>query len=163
MRRLSAERDATMQTKGIDATDEMILKLLQKDGRMSYSDIASCVGLSRTAVKARIRSLERCGIIKGYTANIAHRSDGDHITYVINVETTAEDFDECKRILAMASETVSIVQTTGVCHLLAICTSDDVYAMRDFTNRIYKSVSGIVRINVNTVLDVIKGSIIPEN
>ena len=59
-----------MQIRGIDETDNRIINLLLEDGRMSYSDIAEKVGLSRTAVKARIAALERNGIIKGYKAII---------------------------------------------------------------------------------------------
>ena len=46
-----------MQIRGIDEIDNRIVNLLLEDGRMSYSDIAEKVGLSRTAVKTRIAAL----------------------------------------------------------------------------------------------------------
>ena len=154
--------EAIMLIRGIDEIDNRIVNLLLEDGRMSYSDIAEKIGLSRTAVKTRIAALERSGIIKGYKAIIDPQAAPEMMTFVTNIETRAEDFEECKRIFAEASETVTIVQTTGNCHLVAICVAPDVKTMRDFVNRIYKTVQGILSINAHSVLDVIKGSILPE-
>ena len=147
---------------GLDNLDNTIVNLLLEDGRMSYSDIAEKVGLSRTAVKNRIKSLEESGIIKGYKAVINPENAPEMMTFVTNIETQAEHFEECKRIFAESEQTVTVVQTTGNCHLVAICLAPDVKTMRDFVNRIYKTVPGILSINANSVLDVVKGSIIPE-
>ena len=49
---------------GLDALDQKIVQLLIHNARMSYSDIGESVGISRVAVKARIQSLERRGIIE---------------------------------------------------------------------------------------------------
>ena len=78
-------------------------------------------------------------------------------------QTKPEEFEECKRVFVEAPETVTIVQTTGNCHLVAICLSPDVKTMREFVNKIYRTVPGITSINAHSVLDVVKGSIIPEN
>ena len=147
---------------GLDDLDNIIVNLLLEDGRMSYSDIAEKVGLSRTAVKNRIKSLEESGIIKGYKAVINPENAPEMMTFITNIETQAEHFEECKRIFAESEQTVTIVQTTGNCHLVAICLAPDVKTMRDFVNRIYKTVPGILSINAHSVLDVVKGSIIPE-
>ena len=45
---------------------------------------------------------------------------------------------------------------------MAICLSQDIKTMRTFVNRIYKTVPGIQSINAHAVLDIIKGSIVPE-
>ena len=59
-------------------------------------------------------------------------------------------------------ETLTIVQTTGNCHLMAICVAPDVKTMREFINSVYRKVEGITSINAHAVLDVLKGAIIPE-
>ena len=151
-----------MQINGVDGIDNRIIDLLLEDGRMSYSDIAERVGLSRTAVKTRIAALERNGIIKGYKAIVDPQAAPEMMTFVVNIETKAENFEECKRILAESKETVTIVHTTGNCHLVAICLSPDVKTMRTFVNDIYKNIIGIQYISANSVLDVIKGSVLPE-
>lgn len=153
-----------MHIDSLDTIDNQIINLLLENARMGYSEIGDRVGLSRTAVKARISSLERQGIIKGYKAIIDPEAAPETMTFVTNIETKPDSFDECKRIFMESSETVTIVQTTGSnCRLVAICLAPDVKTMRNFVNKIYKEVPGIVSITANSVLDVIKGSIIPEN
>lgn len=151
-----------MQTNGLDEKDKQILDILTTDGRMSFSDIGSKVGLSRTAVKNRITEMEKAGIIKGYRAVIDPQNISDKMTFVVNIETTAERFEECKQIFVESEETVTLIQTTGNCHLVAICQSEDLKTMKSFVNRIYRTVPGITSVNAHSVLDIIKGSIIPE-
>ena len=46
---------------GMDEVDQKIVQLLIKNARMSYSDIGQQVGISRVAVKSRIKALEEKG------------------------------------------------------------------------------------------------------
>lgn len=152
-----------MHINGIDEKDNEIINLLLKDARMSYSDIGEKIGLSRTAVKNRVAALEKSGIIGGYRAVINPQESPEMMTFIVNIETNPEFFDNAKQVFAEAPETVTLIQTTGRnCHLVAICVSEDVKTMRDFVNHIYRTVSGILSINAHSVLDVVKGSIIPE-
>ena len=151
-----------MWINGIDEKDNLIINLLLEDGRMSYSDIGEKIGLTRTAVKNRIRNLENNGIINGYRAIINPMESSEMMTFVVNIETNAEAFETAKERLVSAEETVTVVQTTGKCHLLAICVSTDIKAMRTFVNAVYKEIPGILSVNAHSVLDVVKGSIIPE-
>lgn len=54
----------------IEDTDAEILRLLSRDGRMSFTDLAKKTGLSVSAVHSRVRRLEQRGVIRGYHAVI---------------------------------------------------------------------------------------------
>lgn len=54
----------------LDDADYRILEILQKDGRITFSDLADQVNLSRSAVRERIKNMEDSGIIRGFTAII---------------------------------------------------------------------------------------------
>lgn len=151
-----------MWIRGLDEKDNKIIDLLLENGRMSYSEIGDRVGLTRTSVKNRISALEEKGIIEGYRVVVNPQKSPEMMTFVVNIETAAELFEETKQLLFRSPETLTIVQTTGRCHLLAICVAPDVKEMRDFINKIYKQGQGILSINAHAVLDVIKGCIIPE-
>jgi len=58
----------------MDTLDDTILDVLRTDGRASFSEIGRRVGLSTNAVAARVRRLERAGVILGYRVVLA--SDG---------------------------------------------------------------------------------------
>ena len=147
----------------IDEKDKRILDLLRKDGRMTYSDIGADVGLSRVAVAARVKDLEEKGIIRGYTAIVDPVSLSKVATYVVNFDIEPVHFDEVKAHLTALPETVSLMQTSGSCHLMGICVSKDTQAMRIFLNDIFKTVPGLERITFHNVLDVIKGIILPDD
>ena len=52
----------------LDRIDRRILRELQRDGRISYVDLAEKVGLSTSPCLERVKRLERAGLILGYTA-----------------------------------------------------------------------------------------------
>lgn len=151
-----------MYINSIDEIDNKIVNLLLQDARMSYSDIGLQVGLSRTAVKNRVVVLENKGIINGYRAIVNPQESTEMMTFVVNIETKPEHFDEAKQAFADADETVTLIQTTGNCHLVAICIAPDVKTMKNFVTNKYKTLNGVTSISAHSVLDVIKGSIILE-
>lgn len=61
---------------GLDATDLAIIDLLREDGRRTFGDIGTRVGLSAPAVKRRIDRLEAAGVIVGYTVRLDHAKLG---------------------------------------------------------------------------------------
>jgi DNA-binding Lrp family transcriptional regulator len=54
----------------LDDRDRQILDLLAADGRLSMTELADRVHLSRPAVQARVRRLEETGVIMGYSAQV---------------------------------------------------------------------------------------------
>jgi DNA-binding Lrp family transcriptional regulator len=55
----------------LDDLDRALLALLAADGRATMAQLGRGVGLSRTAVLARVQRLERDGVIRGYRADVA--------------------------------------------------------------------------------------------
>ena len=147
----------------LDTKDIQILNLLAKDARMSYSDIGDCIGLTRTAAKNRVQAMEKANIIKGYHADIVLPDAPQMTSFMVYIETKPECFEEAKVAVASIREAVTIVQRTGSCKLIAICVAKDNQALRDSLNRLYQMVPGIQEIYAHTIIDVIKGSVIPDN
>ncbi|MCF4123087.1 Lrp/AsnC family transcriptional regulator [Antribacter sp. KLBMP9083] len=54
----------------MDAIDREILAELQKDGRLSLTELAGRVRLSVSPCHRRLRALERSGVISGYRAQL---------------------------------------------------------------------------------------------
>ena len=57
-------------SKELDSLHWKILIELQKNARISYTDLGKKVGLSAPAIAERIEKLEEAGIIKGYKAEV---------------------------------------------------------------------------------------------
>ncbi|MEO0342389.1 MAG: Lrp/AsnC ligand binding domain-containing protein [Pseudomonadota bacterium] len=103
------------ETIEIDTIDRAILRQLVANGRISMTDLAMCVGLSKTPVTARVKRLEKDGVITGYRAELsAQRLGRDHIAFVeVRLSDTREasltKFNAALRDIAEVEE----------CHLIA--------------------------------------------
>lgn len=54
----------------LDRIDRSILRVLQQDGRISFTELGERVNLSTTPCTERVRRLERDGVILGYHARL---------------------------------------------------------------------------------------------
>lgn len=71
----------------LDETDKDILRILQKNARISNVEIARKLKLAPSAVLKRIRSLETGGIIAGYETKIDYRSVGLQMGCFLKIHT----------------------------------------------------------------------------
>lgn len=83
----------------LDEYDMKILDLLSENSRMSYSEIAKVLGLTRQTVKSRIERLEKEGIIEKYTIKISPVIDTRKTFFLlIESDEVPEDFSEVYRV-----------------------------------------------------------------
>jgi len=67
----------------LDSYDRKILSALTENARLSMVDLARRVGLSKTPVAARVKTLETKGVIQGYRAILSpEKLDLQHVAYV---------------------------------------------------------------------------------
>lgn len=67
----------------IDRFDRAILRVLGSDGRISITDLAREIGLSKSPTQARLKRLEKDGVITGYRALVDPIRLGlDHVSFV---------------------------------------------------------------------------------
>ncbi len=60
-----------MSSASLDITDKHICELLQRNARLSISEISSTVGLSVPATRERVHKLEQRGVISGFYASVS--------------------------------------------------------------------------------------------
>lgn len=98
----------------MESTDEQILGLLARDGRMSYTDIGKTTGLSTSAAQQRVRRLEQRGVITGYRAVIDPEALGKLLTAIISVRTRdPEDDGDFPDRIADLSDITSCFSVAG--------------------------------------------------
>jgi Lrp/AsnC family leucine-responsive transcriptional regulator len=54
----------------ISDNDARVLEILQTQGRRSYTDLASDLGMAAPSVHERVKKLEARGVIRGYAADV---------------------------------------------------------------------------------------------
>jgi Lrp/AsnC family transcriptional regulator, leucine-responsive regulatory protein len=70
----------------VEETNRLIISLLARDGRMSFTELARRTGLSVSAAQQRVRRLERSGVIKGYAALIDPDDAGLPLTAFVSIK-----------------------------------------------------------------------------
>ena len=99
----------------LDRFDAAILTVLAEDGRISITDLAKRIGLSKSPTQARLRRLEDSGVILGYRALLDPIRLGlDHVAFV---EVRLEDTREVA--LRAFNEAVSRVPEIEQAHMIA--------------------------------------------
>jgi Lrp/AsnC family leucine-responsive transcriptional regulator len=58
----------------LDDIDRRLLQLLQRNGKLSYAELGSQVGLSISAVNERLKKLQEAGVIQGFMAVVNPRA-----------------------------------------------------------------------------------------
>ncbi|MFC7220334.1 Lrp/AsnC family transcriptional regulator [Streptomyces polyrhachis] len=69
----------------LDDTDAHLVELLQREGRLTLSELGRRVSLSPAAVTERVRRLEEGGVITGYGARVDPERLGYGITAFVRV------------------------------------------------------------------------------
>lgn len=99
----------------LDSFDNAILRHLAVDGRMSVTELAERIGLTKSPTQARLRRMEREGVITGYRAMIDPlHIDAAHIAFVeIKLSDTRE--------MALCAFNAAVRQIPEIeeCHLIA--------------------------------------------
>jgi Lrp/AsnC family leucine-responsive transcriptional regulator len=104
-----------MKATKISKIDRNILRILQKDGRISYTDLAREVGLSVTPCIERVKRLEKNGYIEGYSATLNPQLLEAGLVVFVQIRlnhTSQENFEEFR-------ESVMSLQNVQSCFLVS--------------------------------------------
>lgn len=141
---------------GMDEVDQKIVQLLIKNARMSYSDIGQQVGISRVAVKSRIKALEEKGVIEEYTAIINPQKISGAVSCYFEIELSPEHFEAAVNILRENPIITQIYRVTGRCrlHVHAVASSNE--EMDNLLARVIDPLPGLLSCSCYIILSRIK-------
>ena len=135
--------------------DEKILKLLQRDSRQSYREIAKQLDISHVSVSSKVKALEESGVIKGYTTVV----DPDKLnSYPLCLRISAGNGGDLSRIgakIADYPEVSVVMRVSGDCELLALAMSENRESALKLLDEI-SAIKGIGKVESHIVLEAIK-------
>lgn len=94
----------------MDDFDRKILAELQKDGRLSLTDLAQRIGLSLSPCHRRVRALEEAGVIADYRATIVPGAVGLQFAAIVFVTLRATDRDSVRMFEESVPAVPEIIQ-----------------------------------------------------
>lgn len=141
---------------GLDGLDRQIISLLIENARMSYSDIGEKVGISRVAVKARIKALEERGVIEEYTTIINPQKISGAVSCYFEIETQPETFSQVIDILNACETITQIYRVTGKNKLHVHAVSASSHEMEELMEKTIDKLPGVTSCACNIILSRVK-------
>jgi Lrp/AsnC family leucine-responsive transcriptional regulator len=106
-----------------DDLDRRLLMLLAADGRAPMAELGRSIGLSRTAVLARVQRLERDGVIRGYHADVVLPGTAAAHRARVGIVIRTPDVAGYVRRLAALPGVTEVETVTGEYDLMVLVTA----------------------------------------
>ncbi len=145
----------------MDDTDRRLLRLLQRDGRMTNVDLSRRANMSQAASHDRVRRLQQDGVIEGYSVNLNPAKLGLGLLVFVEVtldRTSSAAFDEFARAVARSPEILECHMVAGGFDYLIKARVRDMHAYRQFLGGTLVSLPGIRQTHTYTVMEEVKST-----
>jgi Lrp/AsnC family transcriptional regulator, leucine-responsive regulatory protein len=143
----------------IDSFDAKILDTLAEDGRISITDLAARVGLSKTPCQVRFKRLVREGYIDGFKAVLNPAKIGlEHVAFA-EVKLTNTQEDALKRFNAAVKQ----IKEVEECHMIAghfdyllKVRTRDIHRYRHVLGELISTLPYVSSTSTNVVMEAVK-------
>lgn len=136
----------------MDDIDRKILKMLLANSRISYVDMGKELGLSRVAVRERVKNLQEQEIIDDFTITLNLEKMGKKVSAFFNIEVEPFYFETVAETLANEPNVVSVYQMTGPSTLHVHAVLQDMTELGEFIYKELYSQKGIKKVENQVLL-----------
>jgi Lrp/AsnC family transcriptional regulator, leucine-responsive regulatory protein len=109
------ERDRMQQTSELDSIDLKIVDLLQREGRLTMTELGERIGLSTSPCSQRVKRLEREGVITGYHARVNPAALGKALLVFVEITLAQKSEEVFKKVRSELEHMPEVLE----CHLVS--------------------------------------------
>lgn len=132
-----------------------IIEILQRNSREPFVKIAKELEVSETAIRKKIKKLEKDGIIRRYTIELNPRKLGFQVDALIGMDTEPEYFIPTINKLKRMRKIIHLYSSSGDHMILMRCWFKNSDELGSFIKKLY-SIKGVKRICPAIILEEIK-------
>lgn len=140
----------------VDERDRIIIDILARDSRTPFTEIAKVLGISETAVRKRIKSLEERGVIKKYTVEIEPSKLGYGLVSITGVDTLPEKIFEVAEELKKYEFVKNLHLTSGDHMIMAEVWAKDGEDLADIISNKIGKIDGVTKVCPAIILERLK-------
>lgn len=134
--------------KNIDEVDLKILSELQKDGRLSLSELGRRVGLKHSSVRERLFKLLNKGMAK-IQANINLKQLKVNVACLALEVANYDRVNKIIKVLESCPRTILVASTSGEYNVIALVLVEDMEALRIFIEKHIRPLSEVKKISIS--------------
>jgi Lrp/AsnC family transcriptional regulator for asnA, asnC and gidA len=139
----------------LDATDQAIIELLRKDGRMPFRAIARTLDIAENTVRARVRRLEESDTMR-VVAVTDIEAAGYGMLLAIGVQVEGRSPELVARDMAKIAEVFSVNVVVGAQDVEILVVARDQAALSELITDKLGAIEGVRRLTPALALDVLK-------
>lgn len=143
----------------LDAIDRRILRVLQRNGRISNVELANEVGLSPSPCLRRVRLLEESGVIDRYVAVLDGGKVGVGLTVFARVWFKTQDAETTHQFAETVRNFPEVVEcylTTGECDAIMRVVTADLHAYWRFQSDYLMRIPSVQSVKTDVPMETIK-------
>ena len=139
----------------IDDVDRKVLARLSEDCRASYRQIAQRCNVAVGTVLARVKRMEKAGIIKGYSALLDHEKLGYELTALTEITVSKGKLVEMEQAISKNPNVCAVYDITGLTDALVVAKFRNREELSRFTKAVL-ALPFVDRANTHLVLTTVK-------
>ncbi|MCK4434290.1 Lrp/AsnC family transcriptional regulator [Candidatus Bathyarchaeota archaeon] len=141
----------------VDETNLKILRMLQEDGRIPFTEIAEKLKLSESTVRKRVQALQNKEVIKKFTVEIDPSRIGIRTVAIIGVDVDSTALLEAAQKLCEIKEVRSVATSTGDHMIMTEIWTKDGRELRKLISEKIGKIDGVKKICPAIILEKLKG------
>lgn len=140
----------------LDQADIALLRVLEADARVSFSELGERVGLSKSPCWARVRALEQTGIIRGYFADLDPSMLGLEVRAWVQITVNARKHAEFEAAVLQHPNVIECYTAAGAADYLLQILVADIAALDGLLRGDLAKLPGVERVATTVCLKTIK-------
>lgn len=141
----------------LNDSDKEILNIIQRDGRISYSEITKKTGIPEATIRFRVNRLVKKGVIRGFAALLNPSMIGFSVSGAILLKIDSANIDDVINELINSSETSYIYRSTGEYDVVIVIYARDINHFNEYVKKI-KKINGVKVVRVSVTTELIKAN-----
>jgi DNA-binding Lrp family transcriptional regulator len=123
--------DQKSAVRQIDSVDRALIEALSDDARMSLTDLAERINVSRSTAYTRLQRLRDEHVITGFTASIDPQALGLGVAALVFIDIEQHDWRSLRTELAEIPGVEYLAMCAGRFDLMLIARAESIPALRD--------------------------------
>lgn len=136
----------------ITSKDQKLLLNLRQNARISVSDLARQLNLSRSTVQNRLARLEASGVIRGYSVELGAEYAANQVEAHVSIKVLQKLTARTNQALEAISQVSQLYSVSGEYDLIAIVQAQSLEALSAILDQI-GNLEGVERTNSAVVLE----------